>query len=473
MVQRLYRTAKQRIVNSVAHRGVVAVVLAAAVGVGVAMCLTGPQAAQWVGLAALVLLIGGMVAAQAVVAGWDWLAPPVLFVVIFGLYFVARPMGLLAGLKAIAGAGAGAQASAAIAIAFVAAVGFWVGYLLPIGKALGVSIPWVSREWSAQRTRVAVWLCWGLGLICWVVMMRASGGIIQRLTTYGQGTAAGIGVVVVGSAALLGVALAGGWLAYWKGVISRIELIVITTTGAGMLLVHGQRAAALVPLLMIVTIYHYEVRAIRARQIILLGLVAALIVVGVGLPRLRIVHAAEVALPARDYATVGGWLLLRNLTAFDALMLVTEKVPRQIDYQWGRTYVDALAMIVPRWLYEGKAQRNLFNRLLRPRSSGSMALTLPAEGYLNFGGAGLLLETLLLGVLYRALYSYRGQHSQNEAAVLGYALAVPFFALFWRGGLMGGHLGYLLAYGGLVVLLALFCAGSKWVVGVEGAGQAV
>ena len=441
-------------------------VLAAAVGVGVAMCSTGPQAAQWLALAALALLIGGMVAWWVVVAGWDWLAPPNLFGAIFAAYFVARPVGLLAGLEAIAGAEA--QVSVAIVIAFGAAAGFWVGYLLPIGKALGTRMPWVSREWRPQRTCVAVWICWGIGLICWIAMMRVSGGIVQRLTTYSQGVAAGLGVVVVGSAALLGVALAGGWLAYWKGLISRIELILITGTGAGMLMVHGQRAAVLVPLLMIVTIYHYWIRAIRAREVALLVLVAALIVIGVGLPRLRIVQAPGVEIPARDYATVAGWLLLRNLTGFDALLLVTEKVPEQISYQWGRTYADALTMIVPRWLYERKAQRNLFNRLLRPLRAGSMALTLPAEGYLNFGGAGLLLETLLLGVLYRALYSYRARHPHSEVAVLGYALAVPFFALFWRGGLMGGHLGYLLSCGGLVVLLALFCAGPRLVVSVGG-----
>ena len=469
-MQRPDRAGQERLSIGV-RPGTIAVVLllAAAAGIGVAVCPAGRQPVQWLALAALALLIGGMVAARVVVAGWDWLSPPVLFAVVFGLYFLIRPVGLLAGVETIAGTMA--IASAAIVIAFVAAAGFWMGYLLPIGKALGAMIPWVSQEWSPHRTRIALWVFWGIGLICWIVMMRASGGIVQRLTTYGQGTAAGLGVVVVSSATLLGVALAGGWLAYWKGLVSRIEIIVITASSAGMLVVHGQRAAILVPLIMIVAVYHYFVRPMRAREIALLTLLGVLLVVGVGLPRLRIIQTQQLDLPAGDYVKVGGWLLLRNLTAFDALMLVAEMVPGQIDYQWGKTYADAVVMIVPRWLYKDKPRRNLFNRLLRPHRAGSMALPLPAEGYLNFGGAGLLLETLLLGVVFRALYSYRRRHPHNEGAVLGYALSVPFFGLLWRGGLVGGHLGYLLAYGSLVVLLALFCSGPKWFVNVRRIGE--
>jgi len=464
-VQRLDRAGQYRLFIGVRPATLAAVLLLAALaGIGVGVCPRGQQPTQWLALAALTLLIVGMVAARAVVAGWDWLAPPVLFAAVFGLYFLARPIGLLVGVEAVTGPQAMA---AAIGIAFVAAAGFWTGYLLPIGKAIGAATPWVSQEWSPHRTRIVLWVFWGAGLICWIVMMRASGGIVQRLTTYGQGTAAGLGVVVVGSATLLGVALAGGWLAYWKSLVSRIEIIIITASSTGMLVVHGQRAAVLVPLIMIVAVYHYFVRPVRAREMALLTLVGVLLLIGIGLPRLQIIQTQQLDLPGGDYLKVGGWLLLRNLTAFDALMLVTEMVPGQIGYQWGKTYADSVAMIVPRWLYKDKPRRNLFNRLLRPHRTGSMALPLPAEGYLNFGGAGLLLETLLLGVVYRMLYSYRNQHAHNEAALLGYALAVPFLALFWRGGLVGGHLAYLIAYGGLLVLLALFCSGPKWFVNVR------
>jgi len=301
-------------------------------------------------------------------------------------------------------------------------------------------------------------------MVSGVVLLLETGGVLSRLVTYGRGLAAGLGVIVVATAALLGVALASGWLAYWRGLIGRVEIAMITVSSVGMLALHGQRAALLVPLVMIATIYHYTVRRLSGRQIVLLVMAAVLVIGGLGLPRLRLVQMSTADLQPADYIRVGSWLVLRNLTAFDALMLVTAKVPQETAYQWGKSYADAVRMIVPRWLYSQKPERNLFNRVLRPGWPGSMALTLPAEGYLNFGWAGLLAETLLLGVIYRALYVYRKSHPSSESAILAYALAVPFFGILWRGGLLGGSLGHLLAYGAVAIGIVLFCNGPKWTV---------
>jgi len=213
-----------------------------------------------------------------------------------------------------------------------------------------------------------------------------------------------------------------------------------------------------------VTVYHYSVRRLRGREILAIGLAGLLIVGVLGMPRLQFVGGEQVALGLGDYAKITGWLIARNLTAFDSLMLVVQRVPREVGYQWGRSYVDAIKMVVPRWLYAEKPQRNLFNRVLRADRSGSMALSLPAEGYLNFGLAGLLAETLVLGIAYRAAYSYRQRHPRSEPAILGYALAVPVFGLLWRGGLMGGGLGHLIGYGAVAIGIMLFCSGPRWLV---------
>ena len=93
-----------------------------------------------------------------------------------------------------------------------------------------------------------------------------------------------------------------------------------------------------------------------------------------------------------------------------------------------------------------------------------MALSLPAEGYLNFGLAGLLAEALVLGIAYRAAYSYRQRHPGSEPALLGYAIAVPVFGLVWRGGLAGGGLGHLIGYGAVAIGIVLFCSGPRWMV---------
>jgi len=432
------------------------------VGVGVASRPAGIEAGWIAGLVGLGLFAASMIAGRKVVIRQDWLAPAALFGVVFGLYFVVRPAALLAGLEPVATGRQGIWG--AIILGFVVVAGFWTGYLLPLGEAVARSLPWTSKSWPKQRARTAVWLSWGLGLASWVVMIQQSGGMVARISGYGQGIGKGLGVVVVASAVLLGMAIAVGWLSYFKGWLSRVEIAVITASGAGMLAVHGQRAALLVPLLMVVTVYHYLIRRLRGREILLIGVVGVLIVGFLGMPRLQFMGSEQVALGLGDYAKLGGWLVLRNLTAFDSLMLVAQRVPEETGYQWGRSYLDAVKMIVPRWLYAEKQARNLFNRLLRPDSSGSMALSLPAEGYLNFGLAGLLAETLVMGIAYRAAYSYRQRHPGSEPAILGYALAVPVFGLLWRGGLMGGGLGHLIGYGAVAIGIVLFCSGPRWLV---------
>ncbi len=423
---------------------------------------------ELVGVVVLALLVIGMLRARVLAAGIDWLAPPVLFAAVVGLYYLARPAGLLAGVAAVGGDKA--DMDVAMALVFAAAAGFWVGYLLRVGEAWGGSMAWPARGWAKRRVAVAVWVCWGAGAICWAGMMYGSGGVVARLTTYGGGTAAGLGVLVVASAALLGVALVVGWTGYLKGLVGRKAVVVLVVTCVGMLALHGQRGALLVPLLAGATVYHYLVRRLRGRQIVLLGLAALLALMVLGLPRLRLVRTEGLAIRAGDYARIAGWLVLRNLTAIDALMLTAAKVPEEIGYQWGRSYVDAVAMLVPRWMYTDKPQRNLFNRLLREGRAGSMAMSLPAEGLLNFGLGGLLIEAVVLGIVCRALYSYRARHPRNEVAVLSYALGVAFFGLIWRGGLLGGHLGLLLGYGVLLGAVAVFCGGTRWTIPAEGRG---
>jgi len=432
------------------------------VGIGVAGRPAGIEAGWMVGLVGLGLFAASMLVGRRAVIRRDWLSPGALFGVVFGVYFVLRPAVLLAGLEPVATDRQGIWG--AIVLGFVVVAGFWMGYLLPLGEAMARSLPWASKSWSRQRARTAAWLSWGLGVASWVVMIYYSGGVVTRMSAYGQGVGKGLGVVVVGSAVLLGMAMAVGWLSYFKGRLSRVEIAVITVSSAGMLAVHGQRAVLLVPLLMIVTIYHYLIRRLRGREILLVGLAGVLIIGVLGMPRLQFAGSEQVALGPGDYAKITGWLVARNLTAFDSLMLVSQRVPKEVGYQWGRSYVDAIKMVVPRWLYAEKPERNLFNRLLRPGRSGSMALSLPAEGYLNFGLAGLLAETLVLGIAYRTAYSYRQRHPESEPAILGYALAVPVFGLLWRGGFMGGGLGHLIGYGAVAIGMALFCSGPRWVV---------
>ena len=158
------------------------------------------------------------------------------------------------------------------------------------------------------------------------------------------------------------------------------------------------------------------------------------------------------------YTRLVGWFFLRNLTAFDALLLAVEGIPERLDYQWGRGYLDSLVMLVPRRWYADKPQRNLFNRALRPGRLTSMSLPPPGEGYLNFGWGGVLLGGALWGLLYGAAYAYRQRCPAHEGVLLTYAFLLAFFVIIFRGGLLGGHLGLLAVYLVLIGAISVFCA---------------
>ena len=393
----------------------------------------------------------------------DWLAPPVLFSVAALLYYWVRPGSLVLGMAPV-GQRSTLHINTALGLVLLTIIGFTWGYKLPAVRIIARWLPRPAGDWQRQRVAVAIGLLWISGTLCWVLLMQRSGGISARLAGYGQGQAAGLGVLVVLSAALLAMALVLGWLQYLKGLLSRPTMIGLAAMTLPMLAVHGQRSALLVPTLMAVAIYHYQCRRLSLKSLALIAVVVMIVFVALGLPRLSLGLEQGLLADPAAYARLAGWFFVRNLTSFDALMLVVAATPGQLDYQWGRGYLDSLVMMIPRQLHPNKPQRNLFNRVLRPGRTTSMALPPAGEGYLNFGWGGALLESVLLGLLYGAIYVYRQRHPGNEGVLLTYAFFVAFFIIIFRGGLLGGHIGMLATYLVLLGAVSAFCGRGRLLV---------
>ena len=96
-----------------------------------------------------------------------------------------------------------------------------------------------------------------------------------------------------------------------------------------------------------------------------------------------------------------------------------------------------------------------------------MALPVPGEGYLNFGWGGVLLESVLLGLISRVVYAYRQQYPNNEGALLTYAFFFAFFVIIFRGGLMGGHIGLLAVCLALIAAVSIFCSQGRLLIRIR------
>lgn len=119
--------------------------------------------------------------------------------------------------------------------------------------------------------------------------------------------------------------------------------------------------------------------------------------------------------------TVGG----RHFLDLTKTAHIIEAVPREVDYQYGRTLVTWLVAPIPRVLWPGKprigAGGDLTGIFGTVWTSG-VPPGIVGELYLNFGLPGVLVGMLAIGLLLRSLYATFQPHFPEPAFVLIYAL---------------------------------------------------
>ena len=131
---------------------------------------------------------------------------------------------------------------------------------------------------------------------------------------------------------------------------------------------------------------------------------------------------------------------------------VIRYVPEQIDYLWGKSFINFFTQPIPRFLWPGK-----------PSSIGlefftaiwPLGTTLPFWSlfYLNFGPLGVLLGSALWGRFSRWLYDLFISDPDNPFARMQLALYYPFLIhMYGRG---GDNFAFI-AYGLIVVLLPIW-----------------
>ncbi|MGA8248843.1 MAG: O-antigen polysaccharide polymerase Wzy [Nocardioides sp.] len=137
---------------------------------------------------------------------------------------------------------------------------------------------------------------------------------------------------------------------------------------------------------------------------------------------------------------------------------VSGKVPSEVSYQFGRTYVDALIHMVPSFVsgpimglsdHSGSAVfRNQVLHMTDPNSG--YGFSVPAEAYLNFGVVGVLLAALGIGWLVGWAYSSRTWPSLKTTSFM-YVCLVAALPYTYRSDALGAVKGTLYP----IVLLAL------------------
>lgn len=191
------------------------------------------------------------------------------------------------------------------------------------------------------------------------------------------------------------------------------------------LVLQGDRSELGVFLFPFFFVRHYLIRRFRPVQMLGLALVALLTVSG--LKAFRASNEAQtVAVKIQDPTWVVHKTADETGHTLDTLVRSLELVPGRYDYFRGKTYVDAVARVVPNilirrddaivssvWLTEETSER-------KTAGKGGLGFSIVAEAYINFGAMGAPLVLLLIGLA----------HGWAERVLTRPRLRLELFALF-------------------------------------------
>lgn len=335
-----------------------------------------------------------------------------------------------------------------------------VGYRLPLSHRLAES--W-SRLGSGMRGldvrwMIIVWL--GIGACGEFLVLSQIGGpagAVGRLATQGNFSGDFISLVILNF--------------YTAGLILWICWHPPTSRGGKLLLVGavmelavfysllGSRTLVLVPILLVVLAWHERVRPYRLRSVAIVGFSAILFSSAYLTLRqdtgTRPISEAIVDVPRN---AVDARAVLGASPVFDQVFAEVNLVPRATDYRYGGEFAQGLLGQVPSVIYPGKPEANdlTFRKLVwGERFQAGRPVGAAGEFYRDFGFPGVLLGSLLFGIIARGLTGLRsaaGGVGGRELRIALYVIGVLLLYQFTVGS-------YSLVFGsGLAVMFPLVLA---------------
>lgn len=399
---------------------------------------------------AIVLIASVMSIVEASSRGkGDWLSIPVIVstVVVLGyvspvydilqqtdLFFLRYPAGVHSLRESM---------QEALAMALLATVSFTVGWYWPMRRAApeGGTLRWRP---STLKLLCVVYTVLGLGLFG--IGVAVVGGPSAVLGGLGDRIRLTQGLNYLFQATNLLVVVSLVWFTWLLSTgrsIKSMGFWCYTLVAFGVSALQGSKSILFIFLLSLALLYH----RMRAR------IPGALAVVG---GALTFISLTAYALFTREYLAVGQLVTLQtwtpsslfnvlrvefvgNFIQLQTMMVLVGRVPQELNYQLGRTYLATLSMPVPRLLWPDKPlpSTGVFTLAFWPDSWLMHGTTLPpglfGEFYLNFGWAGVAVGGFAFARIGRRLLRRALASPHDPYRSLVYALFVAMTAHYVRG----------------------------------------
>ena len=276
------------------------------------------------------------------------------------------------------------------------------------------------------------------GIFVWVTQSR--GGIVAHIASFGQGRFEALGditfLVVPVTFAPLVLAI---WYVFDRRVVKQPWfLALLGGVLAAQFIINGSRSATVMPLTLLVAIWIYHERRLPKAAILGVAVMGILAIGVLGNIR-KSTFGTE-----PDFSTLTEFDVGNSIDAAaadvaernrnSAFLPTIARVPGEVDYLWGRSYVVAFTFFIPRSIWPGK-----------PRGIGSYvkaiifgaAVTDPdayrgssvppgavAEAFWNFGVSGVIVVFLLFGIFLRWMAAFFLAYSTNGAVVAFYLISL-------------------------------------------------
>jgi oligosaccharide repeat unit polymerase len=210
----------------------------------------------------------------------------------------------------------------------------------------------------------------------------------------------------------------------------------------------GNKSTIVVVVLAATLLYHLLYRKINARRAVVGGATVLALVTAIGLftREYLAVRYFPTYNPHDVVGSAQGWLssaLGGNFMQIQTLTVLADRVPTQLPYQWGRTYLAFFTAPVPRALSPHKLlpAPGIFTLAVWPHLWLEEGTTIPpglvGEMYMNFGFPGIAVGMAMFGYLLARLQAACGPRYRT-VWVLFYALMVGMIPHFIRGDLEDG-----------------------------------
>jgi oligosaccharide repeat unit polymerase len=317
------------------------------------------------------------------------------------------------------------------------------GYLAPpVALDRNFIPPLAPRIWSRQRL---FFVCSGLAALALLGIVL----FVQRvgLSVDGLAGLSGKRKLVVAGAAFKFAALGyHRWLASLMTPAFFLAYAAFAVSGArwrsgfgaavafiGMLalafpIMTSSRSSLLIILLYSIVVWHFTRRSVRFRTIAVAGMAAVLLFSVILLLRRGVSDVDEMSAQLNTSTIAEAVLANRQFVDVTKVAHIVEAVPSRLERQYGATLAQWLVLPIPRTMWAGKpvgtdwlvAQRVYQWQATR---GGGIPPSYFGELFINFGWAGVVVGSLLLGILMRTLWeTFRASLSNDPIAVLTYVI---------------------------------------------------